>query len=432
MGVSIKSPYPKYPEYKDSSVEWLGEVPNGWSVRRAKRFFQEIVVRGHTGERLLSATQSSGVVPREDAEMRVWNPGDDVSSYKLVLPGDFVISLRSFQGGLEISRVRGIVSPAYTVLRPRGVNRDYLRHLLKAEEFIAELNIVTTGIRQGKNIAFRDFAELKLPIPPSGSQRVIAAFLDRETAKIDTLIAKKEKLIELLAEQRTALITQAVTKGLDPTVPMKDSGVEWLGEVPEHWEVAGWRRVCRIEDGLIDPKETDAADQVLIAPNHVESGTGKVLALETAYEQGAISGKYRAPAGTLIYSKIRPALKKACISLGDWLCSADMYPIRPDLKQIAVQYLLLYVLSDPFVRLTIDESMRVAMPKINREALGRIPVVVPPIEEQAFIVKQVQRETARIDTLTDKIYEAIDRLKEYRTALISAAVTGKIDVRDAA
>jgi type I restriction enzyme S subunit len=283
-----------------------------------------------------------------------------------------------------------------------------------------------------QNFSAAKYKDLVLPLPSLPEQRAIAAFLDRETARIDALVEKNERLIELLGEQRTALITRAVTRGLDPAVPMRDSGVEWLGEIPAHWEVKKWRYCCHITEGQVAPDDDRFHERILIAPNHIESGTGRILYTETADEQGAISGKYLVEPGDIIYSKIRPALNKVCIAGGHWLCSADMYPIAISLKRLQARFLLYFMLSEPFVRLMVDESMRVAMPKINRDKLATCPVIIANPDEQFAIAAFLDRETARIDILVAKVSDAIDRLKELRTVLISAAVTGKIDVREEA
>ncbi len=271
-----------------------------------------------------------------------------------------------------------------------------------------------------------------LPVAPIEEQRIIADFLDRETARIDALVAKKERLIELLQEKRTGLITRAVTRGLDPTVPVKDSGVKWLGEIPAHWGVMRWRYCCRIKAGQVAPKDEQFREMTLIAPNHVESGTGRVLYTESAEEQGAISGKYLVAPGNIIYSKIRPALNKLCVATGSWLCSADMYPVSITDSRLQTRFLLYFMLSEPFVRLMVDESMRVAMPKVNRDTLAGCPILVPPLVEQLPIVAYLNHETDKIDALIAKVREAIDHLNELRTALISVTVTGKIDVREVA
>ena len=302
----------------------------------------------------------------------------------------------------------------------------YFMNCPVAREQLVFLSSTTTGLG---NLNGSILGSIRIPLAPLAEQRAIAAFLDRETAKIDGLVARKERLIELLQEKRAALITRAVTRGLDPNIPVKDSGVEWLGEVPVHWEVKKWRYCCHVTEGQVPPDDAEFRERVLIAPNHIESGTGRILHLETAEEQGAISGKYLVEPEDIIYSKIRPALNKVCIAAGNWLCSADMYPVSITEIRLRTRFLLYFMLSEPFVRLMVDESMRVAMPKVNRDKLAACPLLVPDPVEQSAIAAFLGRETAKIDALIAKVRQAIDHLKEFRTALISAAVTGKIDVR---
>jgi type I restriction enzyme S subunit len=193
----------------------------------------------------------------------------------------------------------------------------------------------------------------------------------------------------------------------------------WL-QIPFKW-------ICRIPSGQVDPKETSWADLPLIAPNHIESGTGRLLLVETARDQAAESGKYAFPAGTVLYSKIRPALAKACIAPERGLCSADMYPIIPS-ATLRPAYLLMQLLSGTFTSWAVLESMRVAMPKINREVLGAFRLLVPPIEAQHAMIQVWTTDTTRGAALMASVTASIDRLRELRSALITAAVTGQIDI----
>ena len=316
------------------------------------------------------------------------------------------------------------------VPRENEVLRDYLRWWFEFMQ--AHVRMLSSSNTQD-NLSAEKVRNMPIVLPIAiKEQHAIAGFLDRETAKIDALVARKEQLIELLQEKRTGLITRAVTRGLDPNVPMKDSGVEWLGEIPAHWEVKKWRHCCQITEGQVAPDDEQFRERILIAPNHVESGTGRILHMVSAEEQGAISGKYRVVPGNIIYSKIRPALNKVCIATGNWLCSADMYPVSITENRLQTRFLLYFMLSEPFVRLMVDESMRVAMPKVNRDKLASCPLLVPEPVEQLALVAFLDCETAEIDALISKVRQAIYHLKEFRTALISAAVIGKIDVREEA
>jgi type I restriction enzyme S subunit len=285
----------------------------------------------------------------------------------------------------------------------------------------------------------------KIPfaLPNIDGQCTIVAHLDRETARIDGLVSRKTRFIELLREKRQALITHAVTKGLsglrhsraggnpegEDTVKMKDSGVEWLGDVPEHWAVLSFQRCVSVAEGQVDPELSPFREMLLLGPNHIESGSGRILFTETAEDQHAESGKYICEKGDIVYSKIRPALRKVCIAPMRCLCSADMYPLRTH-SGMTNAFLFWFLLSEPFSAFAVLESDRVAMPKINRESLNSVFLPKPSVQDQLSIVTFLDRETTRIDTLISKTERSIELLKERRSALITAAVTGQIDLRE--
>ena len=204
----------RYESYKPSGAAWLGDIPSHWDTVPAKRLFREVSEKNHPTAQLLSVTQEQGVLPRDQLEQRVVMPTGQLQTFKLVRSDDFVISLRSFQGGIEYSAYTGLVSPAYTVLRKqKQANSRYLKHLLKSRSFISELNTSVTGIREGKNISFSEMSYSLLPIPEQSEQEKIADILDLKTAEIDAAIAKKERLIELLDEGVVAQMPVAAEVG---------------------------------------------------------------------------------------------------------------------------------------------------------------------------------------------------------------------------
>jgi len=208
----------------------------------------------------------------------------------------------------------------------------------------------------------------------------------------------------------------------------KNSGTEWLGAVPTHWEVRQFQRCVFVTEGQVDPEDPRYSAMPLIAPNHIEGGTGRLLLLESAIDQGAASGKYLCKAGDVVYSKIRPALRKACIAPHDCLCSADMYPLRGHIG-LTNSFLLWFLLSDQFSALAVLESQRVAMPKINRESLKDIILVVPPANEQNKIIAFLDRETTKLDALIDEQRRLTELLKEKCQAITSHAVTKGLNPR---
>jgi len=423
------SSYKPYPKYKPSSVEWLGDVPVWWGISRIGRL--AFTGMGQTILReMLEEEPSADALPVYSASEAEAEFGYFMNPSVRLSNGDLVVGARGSIGltrrisapstctqtTIWVKPIRSQIESAYLYWCMIG-GREQLFPFDKTAIPMLTVEQVQSG---------------GIPLPPLPEQHQIATFLDRECGKLDALQAKQERLIELLKEKRQALISHAVTKGLDPNAKLKPSGVEWLGDVPVHWKLVSFGQCVAITGGQVDPTAEPFLNYVMIAPNHIESKMGNILALETAAEQGAESGKYLCKKGDVIYSKIRPALAKACLCPQDQvLCSADMYPMRGMLG-LTNEFLLKVLLSAEFTAFAIMESDRVAMPKLNRETLATTHLPIPPLAEQRAIVAHLDEKCGKIDRLMAKAERAIALLKERRSALISAAVTGKIDVRDVA
>ena len=241
-----------YAAYRSIGVPWLGQVPTHWELRRTKTLLAQRTEKGFPQEPLLAATQSKGVVRKEEYEARTVLAMKDLHLLKLVHTGDFVISLRSFQGGIEYARERGIISPAYTVLYPVAQNHHaYLARLFKSESYIHNLSLFVTGIRQGQNIDYERLARSYVPLPPLADRTAIVRFLDHADRRIRRYIRAKQKLIALLEDQKQAIIHQAATGRIDvrtgrPYAAYKPSGVVGLPEVPKDWELCRLRNVVSV------------------------------------------------------------------------------------------------------------------------------------------------------------------------------------------
>jgi type I restriction enzyme S subunit len=365
-----------YPEYRPSGHTWLGDIPKQWSVLPNRALFAEVIARNYPDEEMLSVTITKGVIPQKALLMDSSKKDSsrlDRSAYKFVRLGDIVYNkMRAWQGAIGVSRFRGIVSPAYIVVRLRDPERDsprYYHHLFRTPAFAKEAERWSYGITSDMwSLRPEDFRMIYSSQPPISEQDAIVQFLEHANRQIESAIRSKQKLIALLNEQKQVTINRTLTRGLDPTVSFKSSGIPCLGDVPKHWTLKRFKFLASINSGQVDPRDPAYRDLVLIAPNHIQSGTGVLLEQETADDQGADSGKYFVKEGQIIYSKIRPNLRKATLAPCDCLCSADMYPITVKNSEILRDYLLLLLLSDPFTRFAVDASMRVAMPKVNREA----------------------------------------------------------------
>lgn len=436
-----------YPKMKDSGVPWLGEVPEHWELRRTKTLLRERVEKGHPDQPLLAATQSKGVVRKEQYENRTVLALKDLHLLKLVRVGDFVISLRSFQGGIEYAREQGIISPAYTILYPtRADMHGYLARLFKSAPYIENLSLYVTGIRQGQNIDYEKLARTELPLPPLPEQVAIVRFLDYVDRRIRRYIRAKQKLIKLLEEQKQAIIHRAVTRGLDPNVRLKPSGVEWLGDVPEHWEV---RRVLSCLEGTRagiwgdDPTPANEADHVTCL-RVADFDMSRLSIHGSKLTKRAVPASLRNPrllaAGDILMEKSGGGETEPVgrVVLYDEnvaphaICSNFIVRLRPNAT--TEPKFLLHVLAIMQVtrRNVPCIKQTTGIQNLDERAYLSLAIGVPPLVEQQAIIASLTNRLRPIDKAASRARREIDLLREYRTRLIADVVTGKLDVREAA
>ena len=434
--------FKQYPSYKPSGVEWLGDVPKHWSVIPSKFYFIERKEKAENKDKQLTASQKYGIVFQEDfmAENgRVMVVMKNPEILKKVRPNDFVISMRSFQGGLELSYLEGSISSAYVMLKPNlhVVDIEYFKYLFKTPRYIQSLQSTSNLIRDGQALRFNNFSQVKLVLPPKSDQHKIVSFLDTETARIDNLIAKQEKLIELLEEQRKSIISHAVTKGLNPNAPMKDSGVEWLGDVPEHWMTPSSKHLLEIPitDG---PHET---------PNFVDDGVPFISA--EAISKGKIDFDkkrgYITPELNAIYSKKyspkiediymvksgattgKVAMVETTEEFNIW---SPLAVFRCNKNKVLPKFLLAVFNSSHFYDALVLNWSYGTQQNIGMGVLSNIEIPCPPLKEQAEIIQHLDAQNTKFDKLISTQSQLIEKLKEYRSSIISHAVTGKIEVRE--
>lgn len=430
-----------YSRYEPTGIEWLEAMPFGWLMFEGKRLFANRREESRSEDEQLAASQQYGVIPQalmmrlNDAKVMLAHKG--TSTFRHVEAGDFVISLRSFEGGVEYSAYGGCVSPAYTVLAGgERVGQGYYRYLLKSDPFVAALQSTTDSLRDGKAISFSQFGAICLPIPSIDEQTKIAKFLDYETAKIDALIEKQQQLIALLKEKRQAVISHAVTKGLNPDAPMRDSGVEWLGRVPAHWNVCrvkqatsfitsgprGWSDLIS-EDGL----------NVFLQSGDLNDKLG--LRLETAKR---ITPPHNAEG---VRTKMRDGDVVVCITGANTgrvavanglseivFVNQHLSLVRSVQDRIDPTFLATFLASSP-VKSYFAVKQYGLKEGLSLANVAEAPLCLPPVVEQQAIVTHLAAIGYKMDRLEALAEEQVAVLQERRTALISAAVTGKIDVR---
>jgi len=424
-----------YAEYRDSGLPWLPKIPAHWQTMRNGSLFGQRSETGYSDLPILEVSLKTGVRVRAFGSEGRKQVMSDLAKYKRAAKGDLAYNtMRMWQGAVGVCPVDGLVSPAYVVASPRaGGDSAYFAAMFRTSAYLAEIDSASRGIVKDRNrLYWEQFKQMRSPCPPPVEQGAIVRFLVWANGRLDRAIRAKRKVIGLLNEQKQAIIHRAVTRGLDSNVALKPSGIPWLGDIPQHWSLKRFKFLASISSGQVDPRKAEYRDLVLIAPNHIRSGSGRVIAQETADAQGADSGKYFVRRGQVIYSKIRPKLRKATIAPCDCLCSADMYPVAPKVEELSTDYLLALLLSEPFTQFAIDASMRVAMPKVNREALRNCLMWYPGLQEQANILSFVAREGAPFDSAIFRLEGEIELLREYCTRLIADVVAGRLDVRAAA
>ena len=426
----------RYESYKDSGVKWLGEIPGHWEVRKIKYTFKERSQKGFPKLSLLSATQQYGVIKKDDYENRTVVATKGLDTLKLVCKNDFVISLRSFEGGIEMSHEEGIISPAYTILIPKKIEPSYFRHLGKTPVFINLLKMMVTGIREGQNIDYNKLRTNLIPIPPKSEQTAIANYLDSVTSKIDEAISQQQKMIDLLNERKQIIIQNAVTKGLDPNAKMKDSGVEWIGEIPEDWEVLALKYCCSLKarigwNGLKSEEFEEYSYAYLVTGQDFK---GSMINWKKCYQIN--QKRYEEDPyiqinnGDLLITKDGTIGKIAkVINLDKPACLNSGIFVIKQTKNMYIQDYLFWMLSSnvlkEFNRFTQTGA---TIAHLYQNVFEQMPCVLPCIEEQRKISSFLNNSISKIDYSISQCNKMISLLQERKQIIINDVVTGKVKV----
>jgi len=420
-----------------TKVKWTTSFPAHWDIVPAKRLFPESKTRAAEEDEQLSATQSYGVISQSEfmhlAGRKVVQLNTNQHLRKRVEIGDFVISMRSFQGGLERAWAAGGIRSSYVVLKPHpNLNIGYYQYFFKSTEYIQALQSTANFIRDGQDMSYQDFILIDLPLPPYNEQKIIAAFLNYEISRIDKLVAKQQQLIELLKEKRQSVISHAVTKGLNPDVPMKDSGVEWLGEIPTHWEMKRLAYLGSARNGLTYSPEhiTDQESGVLVLrSSNIQNSS--LCFDDNVYVDSIIPEQFLVKENDLLICSRNGSRnligKNALISKDaeGMAFGAFMAIFRSPLNTY-----IFWVLNSPLFDYQSGSFLTSTINQLTIGNLNSMEIPVPTLKEQKEIAQYLSRKNDDFIALINKVKDSITLLQERRTALISAAVTGKIDVRD--
>ena len=414
---------------KDSGIAWIGAMPRAWKMNTIAQIFLQMKCKntGLQEKNLLSL--SYGKVKRKSIDTVEGLLPESFDGYNIIEKDDIVLRLTDLQNDHTSLRVglaeeRGIITSAYLTIRNRSnFCPKYLYYYLHSFDIAKGFYGMGAGVRQGLN--WDGVKWLKILAPSVPEQERIAAFLDAECAEIDTVLEKTRASIEEYKKLKQAVITQAVTKGIRGDRPMKDSGIEWIGDIPAEWDVVPFSKFARVSANLVNP--SDYQDYLQVSPENIEKDSGKLLPCKTVSEVGVESWNHFFHKGQILYSKIRPKLNKVCIAPFDGLCSADMYPIDTDNISKFVVYT---ILSNDFnQQVAMITENRVKMPKINQKELSKIIVVLPANRmEQQEIVDYLDGECGKIDALIAKKQQYLTEIENYKKSLIYEYVTGKKEV----
>jgi type I restriction enzyme S subunit len=426
-----------YLSMKDSGVRWLGKVPEHWVVLPICALARRRQQTNEQQRELLSVYLGRGVVPFSSVDEKRTNPtSEDLSKYQAVEPGDFVLNnQQAWRGSVGVSRYKGIVSPAYLVLALDGrLNQEYADRLLSTPAMVTQYLVSSKGVGSiQRNLYWPHLRRVAVLVPPSTEQAAIVRFLGHADRKIRRYIRAKHKLIKLLEEQKQAIIHRSATRGLDPNVRLKPSGVEWLGDVPEHWELKRVKQAAKILRGKFTHRSRN--DPALYNGAYPFIQTGEVARAEmeiTQYRQTlnarglAVSKMF--PSGTLVMT--------IAANIGD-VALLEFEACFPDsivgfIPRTGVERDFLYYLFRAMKVELLREAPVNTQGNLNVDRIGSRAIALPPANEQDLIVLSIEADTARLSDGIKHACREIDLLHEYRTRLIADLVTGKLDVREAA
>lgn len=394
-----------YTTYQPTNITWLGDIPSHWELKRIAGFFTERRQKVSDKDFSPLSVTKHGIFPQWENVAK----SNDNDNRKLVRKGDFVINSRSDRKGSSgLAKQDGSVSLINIVLEPKNINPRYVEYLFKSYNFIEEFYRVGHGIVADLwTTRFDDIKNSLMAVPPLTEQTAIADYLDKKTTQIQTAIRLKREQIDRLKEYRQALINQTVTQGLNPSVPMKNSGIEWLGDVPEHWEVLALKRVARIKNGL-DYKQFEALD------GYPVFGSGG---------QFAHSSKYLYDGEAILLGRKGTIDKPLYVNQKFWTVDTMFYCICN--KNVLTKFIYYQCLTIPFAYY----STATALPSMTQFDLLNHKIGLPPLPEQTAIAEFLDKKTAQIDTALATYQAQIDKLNEYQRSLVNDVVTGKIDVR---
>ena len=412
---------------KDSGIEWIGEIPEGWEVVKAKYLFAQRNEKGNSALVLLSPTQKYGVIPQSQLEGVVQvKENTDLRTFKTIHIGDFVISLRSFQGGFEFSNYEGVCSPAYQVFHAtKDLSNDFFRYLFKSDGFISKINSLTVGIREGKNIQYWDFSNMLLALPPKEVQIRSAQYLSAKCTEIDTMLSKTRSSIEEYKKLKQAVITQAVTKGVRGEREMKDSGVDWISEIPANWTVKRGKQLFSETN-----ERSETGSEELLTVSHITGVTPRSQKNVNMFMSESLVGYKICHNGDLAANTMWMWQGAIGVSKFHGVISPSYNTYRQKTNDYYFEYLDYLLRIRPLIDAYTIHSTGITLSRLRLypDSFLSLYFIVPPITEQKEIADYLDAKCAEIAGLIAKKEQLVKELENYKKSSIYEVVTGKREV----
>ena len=426
-------------EMKDSGIEWVGAIPNHWRVSKIKQIVRWKSVKGQPDLPVLSLYRDYGVIPKDSRDDNHNVTSLDTSGYKVVEHGDLVINkMKAWQGSLAVSEYNGIVSPAYHICKITSENicKKYLHYLLRDASYLPEYMRLSTGLRVGQwDLSFDDFKNIPFLVPPLAEQERIAAFLDAECAEIDAVLEKTRASIEEYKKLKQAVITQAVTKGVRGDRPMKDSGIEWIGDIPAEWEIRKiFRAINKVGD--IDHYMPDSVDDgipYLMTGDLQEklSDVNLKRCKKVSFQDyEMLSSKIRVSKGDVIFARYATIGTVCFVDTEDSiLVSYACLIIKPNSSLLYGEFLFYYLKSTAFLEEIKQYIKANTQANVGLDSVSKAKIALPSVHEQQKIVEYLRDKCKKIDALIAKKQQYLTEIENYKKSLIYEYVTGKKEVK---
>ena len=432
-------------ELKDVGVAWLGSIPEKWNTQKARWLFKERNEKGNpVTVQLLTPSQKYGVLPQDVyQEVSGTKPvqvdaDKDLSEFKTVRRGDFCISLSAYMGGFEYSEYEGVISPAYHSFYhvSNETNNSYYKHLFKSSAFIDAINCITPqSVRVGRNTSFDSFKDVLLPVPPVDEQSCIADYLDTKCSFIDSIITKQEQVIEKLKEYKLAIITEVVTKGLNPNAEMKDSGIDYIGAIPKTWGICRLRNIGKLQNGISKGGESFGFGTPFVSYGDVYkhySLPEKVTGVDDASEDE--KEHYSVQEGDIFFTRTSETIEEvgfSCVcekTIPEATFAGFLIRVRPFDRKLLTSFSKYYFRASHHRRYLVKEMNLVTRASLGQDLLKGMVVLVPPASEQGDIVSFLDKRCVAIDSAIKAKESLIEKWTRYKKSVIYEVVTGKKEV----